>query len=199
MTQKSIIGLDPFAWLADGKDNSPSSRKKPKNKTKKKVAKKKLIKKNTIAKTSAVKKKTKSVKSTPRKKASRKAVVACKNKTISPLGLDVESQESSINGLLPQADALQNPIIQSSIIKLSPVQDISHARELYTQVAAQLDKNELIFDGGEVERIDTACLQLLTCVVQNACARGASVRWQAPSEALRKSAQLLGLEQNLHF
>lgn len=55
--------------------------------------------------------------------------------------------------------------------------------------------DELELDGGQVEKCDTACLQLLVAVNQSLQQRESSIQWVATSEVLVESAQRLGLAQ----
>jgi ABC-type transporter Mla MlaB component len=50
-----------------------------------------------------------------------------------------------------------------------------------------------------VERADTAALQLLGAFFQDANAQKKTVEWKDPSEALCRSAALLGLSEMLHL
>ena len=132
---KSMIGLDPLAWLSPTGD-TPKKKSKSKNATakkkvaKKKAAKKKISKKKVAAKNKLVTKKKvitkkKNVakkKVTAKSKAVSKKKVLKKNKTspnskvpikkeqsviaISPLGLDVQTLETSFDLLAPQAEVL---------------------------------------------------------------------------------------------
>ena len=56
---------------------------------------------------------------------------------------------------------------------------------------------EVVFDGSDVERIDAASLQLITCIFKQAEEYGSKVSWQASSDALKKASQLLGLTKAL--
>ena len=345
---KSMIGLDPLAWLSPGGATSASSKKKSKKKAKKKVvAKKAVTKKKVVAKKAApkkavTKKKVVAKKAAPKKAVAKKKVVTKKTsinkaaptntvsnkkepKYVSPLGLDVETLEASFNLLAPQAEQLvanfykelfeQHPDVvpmfknttqeeqqkkllaalklvinnirkpdvladtlkglgskhqgygaepehyqavastlinemqkiagdawtdkiasaweqalttiaevmlaayekiesknvisdetetevnpvSNSIIKLNDVQDISQVAELHTQLGGLLNESDIVFDGANVERIDTASLQLLTSVFMHAEKYGNNVSWQSSSDALKQSAKLLGLSQILKF
>ncbi|MHA6205527.1 STAS domain-containing protein [Dyella soli] len=54
-------------------------------------------------------------------------------------------------------------------------------------------------DGGGVERVDTAALQLLVAFRREALARGLTPAWQGVSGAMRDAANLLGLAQALEL
>lgn len=51
----------------------------------------------------------------------------------------------------------------------------------------------VLIDGGAVERIDTAGLQLLVAFAQREHAAGRRLQWQAASDALRSAGARLGL------
>jgi anti-anti-sigma regulatory factor len=51
----------------------------------------------------------------------------------------------------------------------------------------------LMFDGARVEQIDTAVLQLLVSAWHTCEQRGTACRWTAASDALRRSAALIGV------
>jgi len=54
-------------------------------------------------------------------------------------------------------------------------------------------------DGGAVERVDTAALQLLAVFRREAAARGVAVAWAGASAALHDGAARLGLVQTLEL
>ena len=58
-------------------------------------------------------------------------------------------------------------------------------------------RRELALDGGPVTAIDTAGLQLLAVLCQDAAERGVVVRWTGASPELTASAALLGLSTAL--
>ena len=64
---------------------------------------------------------------------------------------------------------------------------------------AALATAAVALDGGAVERIDTAALQLLTVFRREAAARGVAVEWLGASEALRDGAARLGLARTLEL
>jgi ABC-type transporter Mla MlaB component len=67
-------------------------------------------------------------------------------------------------------------------------------RELQGQFLGLLNaRRELALDGRPVTTIDTAGLQLLAVLCQDAAARGVGVRWYGTSPELAAGAELLGL------
>jgi anti-anti-sigma regulatory factor len=57
----------------------------------------------------------------------------------------------------------------------------------------------LTVDGSGVKEIDTAVLQLLVSLWLSGRALGIDCAWQGVSEALRRTAALIGLTEALHF
>ncbi|MGO4702118.1 STAS domain-containing protein [Dyella sp. 2RAB6] len=64
---------------------------------------------------------------------------------------------------------------------------------------AALSTPAATLDGGAVERVDTAALQLLAVFRREAAARGVAVAWLGASEALRDGAARLGLARTLEL
>lgn len=80
------------------------------------------------------------------------------------------------------------------IIECGEVLDISVTAELRTQLLTVLEsKKSVMLDASQVERADTAALQVLSAFVQDANSQQQTVQWKKPSEALFRSAELLGL------
>jgi phospholipid transport system transporter-binding protein len=57
----------------------------------------------------------------------------------------------------------------------------------------------ITLDGRQVERADTAALQLLVLFRRELTARGGSLGWIGASDALSEAARLLGLTQTLEL
>ncbi len=192
---KTMIGLDPLAWLSPDKSSAASKNKPAKKKSaKKKVAKKKTAKKKVqskVTKKKVAKKKVVSKKAV-HKKAPQKASEVVKKVKLPIVELVAEPQtmEAETN------ETEENPVM-GSVIKLNDVQDISQVGELQQKIVALMNDSDIVFDGSEVERIDAASLQLLTCVFKQAEKYGSKVSWQASSDALKKAAELLGLTEDL--
>jgi anti-anti-sigma regulatory factor len=76
--------------------------------------------------------------------------------------------------------------------------DISTVKELHSLLVQVLAaKQPVVLEGAQVTRVDTAALQVLGAFFQDARAQEISVRWDKPSEALGRSAALLGLTELL--
>jgi anti-anti-sigma regulatory factor len=75
---------------------------------------------------------------------------------------------------------------------------IRTATTLQTELAERLDESGNVkIDGGVVDRIDTATLQLLAAFVRDLRADGRSVEWFGCSAVLRRAASSLGLASAL--
>ena len=59
--------------------------------------------------------------------------------------------------------------------------------------------NKVVFDGGDVERIDAASLQLFYSFIEQARVKGVDIEWRSPSDILRNNAKLLGMEEALQL
>jgi len=79
-------------------------------------------------------------------------------------------------------------------IDCGEVMDISTMAEFHRQLVAVLaSKQAMALDASQVERADSSALQVLSAFIQDAHAQQQAVRWKAPSDALCRSAALLGL------
>lgn len=77
---------------------------------------------------------------------------------------------------------------------------IASIQPLHEQFEALIeDKNcdAILLKAADVQRIDTAGVQLLYALVMAAQERQIPLNWQAPSASLRQSAQVLGLASAL--
>jgi anti-anti-sigma regulatory factor len=88
----------------------------------------------------------------------------------------------------------------SKPFELAPHLSVAQAADLHRDLKARVaDGNGLILDGGRVEQIDTAVLQLLASTWQTCLRQGTPCSWQAVSENLRLSATLIGVGDALHL
>lgn len=94
---------------------------------------------------------------------------------------------------LPPADA-------SPIIELDAKVTIVQATVLHGVLVASLSQGQpIVLDGSRVEEIDTAILQLLTNLWRSCPQRGITCTWHGVSETLRRTAVLIGVDQDLSF
>jgi phospholipid transport system transporter-binding protein len=70
---------------------------------------------------------------------------------------------------------------------------------LKAELLGALNASAIVLDGGQVERVDTAALQLLVVFRRELDARGGTLAWQGTSSALSEAAGLLGLAQLLNL
>lgn len=70
---------------------------------------------------------------------------------------------------------------------------------LQAELAAPLGAGALVLDGQQVERIDTAVLQLLMLVRRELDTRGGTLAWRGTSNVLNEAASLLGLTRILEL
>ncbi len=78
--------------------------------------------------------------------------------------------------------------------------DIAVAAELRAHLLEALTaKQPVTLDGGNVERADTAALQVLTAFFQDARSQDMDVQWSSASAALVRSAELLGIADLLEL
>lgn len=88
----------------------------------------------------------------------------------------------------------------SQIMDCGEVLDIATTAELRTHLLAVLESGQpAVLDASQVERIDTAALQVLCAFVQDANSLEQTVQWKDPSEVLSRSAELLGLSALLNL
>lgn len=75
---------------------------------------------------------------------------------------------------------------------------IEHAQNLRDRIKKALEKSTSVdVRGADVEKADTAGLQLILALFKEAETLGGKCTWRSPSDALKKSAALLGVEQEL--
>lgn len=86
------------------------------------------------------------------------------------------------------------------VLKLNNIQDISKSQALKNEMIALInDNDEIDIHASEVERIDGTALQLLCALVIYAGQNNLIINWVDPSEALKKSAQILGMQEILEL
>lgn len=83
-------------------------------------------------------------------------------------------------------------------MKLAPRLTIAEVADLHRALLERLAADEcIVIDASEVCELDTSVLQLLVSLWRTAAARGRSVAWQGVSEALRRSAVLIGVAEHI--
>ena len=77
---------------------------------------------------------------------------------------------------------------------------IVQAADLHRMLVKRLaEGRQLVVDGSRVEEIDTAILQLLTSLWRTGAERGIACTWHGASQALRRTAALVGVAEMLQF
>ena len=86
------------------------------------------------------------------------------------------------------------------ILKLPAQMIINHVEDIQVQFNEIMNSgDEVVVDISDVEKADTACLQLL-CVVQKSLNElGHKISWQGNSEALVSTANLIGVNEFLNL
>jgi phospholipid transport system transporter-binding protein len=85
-------------------------------------------------------------------------------------------------------------------VELDVRMTIAQAADLHRMLLARLAQGEaIIIDGTQVEEIDTAILQLLTCLWRTGRERGIACTWHGASDVLRQSAGLIGVADMLQL
>ncbi len=90
--------------------------------------------------------------------------------------------------------------VDSLCIDCGEVMDISVVTKFRALLLEALDSRQsIVLDASQVERADTAALQVLSAFVQDAGTQHQDVQWKDPTQALHQSAALLGLSDILHL
>lgn len=85
-------------------------------------------------------------------------------------------------------------------LKLPKQLIINHVEDLYAQFNDLMESgDEVVIDIGDVEKADTACLQLLCVVQKNLVSVGQQIKWQGQSDALISNAKLIGVNEFLNL
>jgi anti-anti-sigma regulatory factor len=81
-------------------------------------------------------------------------------------------------------------------VSLAETLDISTVQNLHADLKTALDNGDPVsLNGSAVVHIDTAALQVLAAMFIDAGGRQRKLEWRSPSEALVRSAQLLGIDE----
>jgi anti-anti-sigma regulatory factor len=84
------------------------------------------------------------------------------------------------------------------ILILQSIQDISKSELLKQQITTLIkDSKHIQIDASDVGRVDGSALQLLCALFVYAKAHDIQLSWIKPSEAMRVSAQYLGMKEQL--
>jgi anti-anti-sigma regulatory factor len=86
-----------------------------------------------------------------------------------------------------------------TVVVLPPDCRMAALTALQAELAGPLEAGSVVLDGGQVERIDTAVLQLLMLFRRELRAHGGTLSWRGVSDVLNEAASLLGLAQILEL
>lgn len=101
-------------------------------------------------------------------------------------------------GASPKPKQASTPRLSAARLKLGAACTLREATELKSRLLATISAtSRVIIDGGAVQRIDAAGLQLLTAFAVRETAAGRRIEWRAASDELRQAAARLGLLQVL--
>ncbi len=90
-------------------------------------------------------------------------------------------------------------VADSALVALPADCRMSVQAGLMTELLQALDQRVVVLDGRNVERVDTAALQLLALFRRELNTRGGSSSWRDSSDALNDAANLLGLTRLLEL
>ena len=83
-------------------------------------------------------------------------------------------------------------------ILLESTLDISHVETLHQQLEeALVDGHRVTMDASNIEKIDTAALQIILAFVQQAEKQSLNFTWKFPSKIFIDYAKMLGLTEKL--
>lgn len=79
------------------------------------------------------------------------------------------------------------------------INKVQALQELLERFAEDGNKDRVVIHAAEVERVDTAGIQLLYAFVREARRRGIALEWDQPSAKLAAAAELLGMRSALEI
>lgn len=110
---------------------------------------------------------------------------------------DNDNDNESIFGETPNLEAESQPVVNpegDGVINLDSVLTIAEVSDWQEKMLAVIENNDVIsLDGGNLEMIDGAGLQLLAALMKEATEQHVVVSWKAASDPLRQSAEAVGL------
>ena len=88
--------------------------------------------------------------------------------------------------------------VPKTVITCESTVDINIAVDLHAHLKNALENKHVVeIDASEVQRVDTAILQVFLAYSQEAKLQGLQFCWQGVSDAFRSAAYLLGIEEEL--
>ena len=99
-----------------------------------------------------------------------------------------------------QANPAESSTTAQTTLVFEGTLDIAGAGRLREQLMHALsEKQPVVIDAANVERVDTAALQVLTAFFKDAGAQNQEISWKEPAQVLTNAAQLLGLHDSLQL
>jgi len=93
-----------------------------------------------------------------------------------------------------------DPVAEEKPLLLENEWNVKRIGELKSLLESVAANDEVIqIDGGDVENIDTAALQLLCAFIGHRRASGGQVEWVRTSSQLHEQAELLGMQEHLQL
>ncbi|OIR00347.1 hypothetical protein GALL_176000 [mine drainage metagenome] len=87
--------------------------------------------------------------------------------------------------------------MSEAAFNLPAILDLSAAEPLRQTLLERMAEREILLNGAAVDRVSTACLQVLLTAAADCRGKGGRLRLEAPSDALRNAFTTLGLDQHL--
>ena len=89
-------------------------------------------------------------------------------------------------------------VVKEHTVKLNSHLDITEAKTTHDALRVAMDSADTIkVDASDVERADTAGIQLLLAFKKAMSSQNKDLHWEAPSKALTRSVRKLGLTKEL--
>ncbi|MBA2077221.1 STAS domain-containing protein [Rhodanobacter sp. PCA2] len=90
-------------------------------------------------------------------------------------------------------------MVGDAAVRLPPDCRLGALSALHAELVAALPGGAVELDGSQVERVDTAALQLLVLLCRELDRRGGTLAWRGSSAALDEAAGLLGVAKILEL
>lgn len=175
--KKSLIGIDPLAWLKDGDFNDESVDQKSSENTE-------VIQENSVD--------------------DPEADIVIDNEVLEIIEKDFEEPSEENTEEITDQEKMEVEVTDMEIqqaetntdqaFKLEGSITIADVSELHSQFKATLgDSKELVVDCSEVAGVDAAALQLLVAFVHETGNQACQLTWKEPSDSLKAAIQLTGL------
>jgi len=94
----------------------------------------------------------------------------------------------------------ETSMVDTTMIDLSEVLDISFAAKFHTQLKDEIETNSTVqFVTADLTRIDASCLQVLASYMGYAKANEIKVEWINPNDVIMDATRLTGLTEILEL